>query len=39
MLQFGEFLKSEACGQAVLPERSILVGPKLVEKAKIQKFN
>ena len=37
--QFGEFLKTEACGQTVLPDRSVLVGQKLVENAKIQKFN
>ena len=31
-------LKPEACGQTVLPDRLILIGQKLVEKAKIQKF-
>ena len=36
MVQFGEFLKKrEACGQTVLPDRSILIGQKLVENAKI----
>ena len=30
------FWKSEACGQTVLPDRSILSGQKLVENAKIQ---
>ena len=25
MVNFGEFLKSEACGQTVLPDRSILL--------------
>ena len=39
MVHFGEFLKTEACGQTVLPDRSVLVGQKLVENAKIQKFN
>ena len=32
------FWKLEACGQTVLPDRSVLIGQKLVEKAKIQKF-
>ena len=32
------FLKPEACGQTVLPDRSVLIGQKLVENAKIQKF-
>ena len=36
---FGEFLKIEACSQTVLPDRSLLIGPKLVENAKIKKFN
>ena len=36
MVHFGEFLKTEACGQTVLPDRSVLVGQKLVENAKIQ---
>ena len=31
------FCKSEACGQTVLPDRSILIGQKLVENAKIKK--
>ena len=30
------FWKAEACGQTVLPDRSILKGQKLVENAKIQ---
>ena len=30
--------KPETCGQTVLPDRSILIGQKLVENAKIQKF-
>ena len=32
------FRKSEACGQTVLPDRSLLIGQKLVKKAKIGKF-
>ena len=32
------FAKPEACGQTVLPDRSVLIGQKLVENAKIQKF-
>ena len=30
------FRKPEACGQTVLPDRSVLIGQKLVENAKIQ---
>ena len=33
----GPFSKSEACGQIVLPDRSILIGQKLVENAKNKK--
>ena len=32
------FSKPEACGQTVLPDRLVLIGQKLVEYAKIQKF-
>ena len=32
------FWKPEDCSQTVLPDRSILIGQKLVENAKIQKF-
>ena len=32
------FWKPEACGQTVLPDRSVLIGQKLVENAKIQKI-
>ncbi len=32
------FWKLEACGQTVLPDRSVLIGQKLVENAKIQKI-
>ena len=28
----------EACGQTVLPDRSVLIGQKLAENAKIKKF-
>ena len=38
MVQFGEFLKTEAYGQTVLPDRSVLIGQKLVENATIQKY-
>ena len=34
--QFGEFWKSEACTQKVLPDRSLLIEQKLVENAKIE---
>ena len=34
--QFCEFWKTEACGQIVLPDWSILIGQKLVENAKFQ---
>ena len=33
------FWKPEACGQTVLPDRSVLVRQKLVENAKIQNSN
>ena len=36
MVHFGEFWKPEAYGQTVLPDRSILIGQKLMENAKIQ---
>ena len=32
------FWKPEACGQTELPDRSALIGQKLAENAKIQKF-
>ena len=32
------FWKPEACGKTVLPDRSILIGEKLLEKAKIEKL-
>ena len=38
MVNFGEFLK-EVWGQTVLPDRSILIGQKLVVIAKIDKLN
>ena len=31
------FWKPEACGQTVLPDRSILIGQKLIENAKKKK--
>ena len=39
MVYFGEFfLKPKACGQTELPDRSVLIGQKLVENAKIKQF-
>ena len=35
MASFG---KPEACGQTVLPDRSVLIGQKLVKNAKVQKL-
>ena len=32
------FWKPEACGQTVLPDRSILIGQKLVENSNSKKF-
>ena len=32
------FDKPEACGQTVLPDRSLFIGQKLVENAKIKRF-
>ena len=32
------FWKYESCGQAVLPDRSVLIGPKLLENVNIWKF-
>ena len=37
-LFFFFFWKNEACGQKVLPDRSILIRQKLVENAKIEQF-
>ena len=33
--QFGEVLKPEFCGQTVVSDRSVLIGQKLVENAKM----
>ena len=38
MVNLASFWKPEACGQTVLPDRSVLIGQKWVENAKIQKF-
>ena len=38
MLNLASFEKPKACGQTVLPDRSILVGQKLVKNAKIERF-
>ena len=37
LTNFGEFSNLEVCGQTVLPDRSTLKRPKLVESAKIEK--
>ena len=36
MVNFSEFLV--ACGQTVLPDRSLLIGQKLLKKAKIKRL-
>ena len=36
MVNLASFWKPEACGQTVLPERSVLIEQKLVENAKTQ---
>ena len=36
MVHFGEFWKPEACGQTVLPDRSLLIGQKSVENTKFK---
>ena len=36
MLNLASFWKPEACGQTELPDRSVLIGQKLVENSKIQ---
>ena len=38
MVQFGSFGKPKACGQTELPDRSISIGQKLVENAKIERL-
>ena len=38
MLNLASFWKGEACGQTVLPDRSILIWQKLAKNAKIEKF-
>ena len=38
MANFGKFWKPEAFGQTALPDRSVLIGQKLVENAKIETF-
>ena len=38
MANLASFWKTVACGQTVLPDRSILIRQKLVEKAKIEKL-
>ena len=36
MLNLASFWKREACGHTVLPDKSILIGQKTVENAKIK---
>ena len=36
MVDFVSFWKLKVCGQTVLPDRSILIGQKLVENAKFK---
>ena len=38
MVNLARFWKLEACVQTVLPDRSLLIGQKLTEHAKIVKF-
>ena len=38
MFNLANFRKTEAGDQTVLPDRSLLIGQKLVESAKIEKF-
>ena len=38
MVNLTSFWKSEAFGQTELPDMSVLIGQKLMEKAKIKKF-
>ena len=37
MVNLASFWQSKACGQTELPGRSVLIGQKLVENAKIKK--
>ena len=38
MVNLASFWKPGACGQIVVPDRSIVIGQKVVEIAKIKKF-
>ena len=38
IVNLASFWKTEACSQTVLPERSVFIGQKLMENAKIEKF-
>ena len=38
MINLASLWKIEACGHTVLPDSPLLIGQKLVENAKIQKF-
>ena len=37
--QFWQVFENKACGQTVLPDRSVLIGQKLVKNAKIINSN
>ena len=38
MANLAGFWNPEACGQTVLPDRSLIIGQKLMENAIIEKF-
>ena len=38
MINFGAFWKTEACGQIVLPYRSLSIGQKMMENAKLENY-
>ena len=39
IVNFASFWKPEVCGQTVLPDRSVLIGQKLVEMPKFKNSN
>ena len=39
MFNLTSYWKPQACGQTALPDKSIVIGQKLVENAKIEKLN
>ena len=38
MFNLTSYWKPQACGQTALPDKSIVIGQKLVENAKIEKL-